>query len=147
MSQQICIRSFKWGTLYSFRSRGCKNIQGQSWRMIKILLVQPTLGALVSSLPDLAIFCSTFNFDLKYFCSLFTYKNVQYHYQQILRVLLVQRYHRRLPPSSIKFFKPKLFKLFRVVLNNCTVLLGASDQWLMSHDPWNIWQLPAWRGQ
>ena len=40
-SKQIWIRSFKWVTVHPCRSRGCKNIKGQSWRSIKNLLVQP----------------------------------------------------------------------------------------------------------
>ena len=35
VSKQIWIRSFKWGTVCSCRSRGCKNIRGQSWRSIR----------------------------------------------------------------------------------------------------------------
>ena len=35
-SKQILIRSFKWGTVHPCRSRGCKNIRGQSWRSKKI---------------------------------------------------------------------------------------------------------------
>ena len=31
-SIQIWIRSFKWGTVHSCKSRGCKNVWGQSWR-------------------------------------------------------------------------------------------------------------------
>ena len=34
-SKQIWIRSFKWGTVRSCRSRGWKNIRGQSWRSIR----------------------------------------------------------------------------------------------------------------
>ena len=52
--------------------------QRSSWRSIKNLPVQPALGALGSSLAELAIFFATSNFDLKYFCNLLTYKNVQY---------------------------------------------------------------------
>ena len=68
-SKQIWIRSFKWGTVHPCRSRGCKNIKGQS---------QPTSSALSACRAKLAIFFVTSNFDLKYFCSLLTYKNVQY---------------------------------------------------------------------
>ena len=53
-------------------------MKGQNWRLIKDLPVQLALGALSSSLAKLAIFFATFNFDLKYFDSLLTYKNVQY---------------------------------------------------------------------
>ena len=76
-SKQIRIRSFKWGTVHSCRLRGCKNIKGQSWRSIKNLPVQPALRASGSRLAALAIFLATSNFDLKYFCSLLTYQNVQ----------------------------------------------------------------------
>ena len=34
-SKQILIRSFKWDTVHSCRSGGCKNIRGQSWRSKK----------------------------------------------------------------------------------------------------------------
>ena len=77
-SKQILIRSFKWGTAHSCKSRGCKNIKGQSWRSIKNLPVQLAPGASGSRLAALAIFFATSNFDLKYFCNLLTYKNVQY---------------------------------------------------------------------
>ena len=76
--KQILIRSFKWGTVRSCRRRGCKNIKGQSRRSKKNLPVQPPPGAWGSRLAELAIFFSTFNLDLKYFCKLLTYKNVQY---------------------------------------------------------------------
>ena len=36
-SWQIRSRSFKWGTIHWFWSRGCKNIRRQSWRSKKIL--------------------------------------------------------------------------------------------------------------
>ena len=78
VSKQILIRSFKWGTVHPCRSRGCKNIKGQSWRSIKNLPVQPSPRASGSRLAELAIFFATSNFDLKYFCNLLTYKNVQY---------------------------------------------------------------------
>ena len=77
-SKQIRIRSFKWGTVHLCSSRGCKNIKGQIWRLIKNLPVPPTLGTLGSSLAELVIFFATSNFDLKYFGSLLAYKNVQY---------------------------------------------------------------------
>ena len=64
--------------MHPCRSRGCKNIKGQSWRSIKNLPVQPALRASGSRLAELAIFFATSNFDLKYFCNLLTYKNVQY---------------------------------------------------------------------
>ena len=64
--------------MHPCRSRGCKNIKGQSWRSIKNLPVQPVPGSSGSRLAALAIFLATSNFDLKYFCSLLTYKNVQY---------------------------------------------------------------------
>ena len=64
--------------MHPCRSRGCKNIKGQSWRLIKNLPVQPALRASGSRLAELAIFFATSNFDLKYFCNLLTYKNVQY---------------------------------------------------------------------
>ena len=35
-SKQILIRSFKWGTVCPCRSRGCRNIRGESWRSNKI---------------------------------------------------------------------------------------------------------------
>ena len=35
VSKQIWIRSFKWGTVRSCRSRGCKNIRGQLWKSIR----------------------------------------------------------------------------------------------------------------
>ena len=75
ISEQIWIRSFKWGTVRSCRSRGCKNIRGQSWRPIR--------NCQLSQIRDWCargrcrIF-STSNFDLWYFCSLLTYKSVQY---------------------------------------------------------------------
>ena len=78
VSKQIWIRSFKWDTVHSCRSRGCKNIWGQSSRLIKNLPVQPAQVASSSRLAELAIFFGTSNFDLKYFCNLLTYKNVQY---------------------------------------------------------------------
>ena len=34
--RQIWIRSFKWGTVPPCRSRDCKNIRGQSWKLKKI---------------------------------------------------------------------------------------------------------------
>ena len=34
--ETVWIRSFKWGTVCSCRSGGCKNIRGKSWRSIKI---------------------------------------------------------------------------------------------------------------
>ena len=64
--------------MHPCRSRGCKNIKGQSWRSIKNLPVQPAPRASGSRLAELAIFFVTSNFDLKYFCNLLTYKNVQY---------------------------------------------------------------------
>ena len=64
--------------MHPCRSRGCKNIKGQSWRSIKNLPVQPVPRASGSRLAELAIFFATSNFDLKYFCNLLTYKNVQY---------------------------------------------------------------------
>ena len=36
VSKQIWIRSFKWGTVRPCRSKGYKNIRGQSWRSKKI---------------------------------------------------------------------------------------------------------------
>ena len=77
-SKQIEIRSFKWGTVHSCRSRGCKNIKGQSWRLIKNLPGWLAPGASGSRSAVLAIFFVTSNFDLKYFCSLWAFKNVQY---------------------------------------------------------------------
>ena len=59
-------------------SIGCKNIKGQSWRLIKNLPSRPAPGSSGSKLAALAIFFATSNFDLKYFCNLLTYKNVQY---------------------------------------------------------------------
>ena len=47
--------------------RGCKNIKGQAG---------PSASG--SRRAELAIFFATFNFDLKYVCSLLTYKNVKY---------------------------------------------------------------------
>ena len=32
---EMWIKSFKWGTVHSCRSRDCKNIRGQSWRSIR----------------------------------------------------------------------------------------------------------------
>ena len=64
--------------MHSCRLIGCKNIKGQSWRFIKNLLVQPAPGGSGSRWAAFAIFFATSNFDLKYFCSLLTYKNVQY---------------------------------------------------------------------
>ena len=64
--------------MHPCRSRGCKNIKGQSWRSIETLQVQPAPVASGSRLAELAIFFATSNFDLKYFCNLLTYKNVQY---------------------------------------------------------------------
>ena len=77
-SKQILIRSFKRGTVHPCRSRGCKNIRGQSWRSKKICQISRTPGTSGSRLATLAIFFATSNFDLKYFCNLLTYKNVQY---------------------------------------------------------------------
>ena len=77
-SKQILIRSFKWGTVHSCRSIGCKNIKGQSWSLIKNLPSRPVPGSSGSRSAALAIFFATSNFDLKYFCSLLSYKNVQY---------------------------------------------------------------------
>ena len=77
-SKQIWIRSLKWSTLHSWRSRGYKNIKDQSWRSIKNLPVRPAPSASGSRPAKLTIFFATSNFDLKYFCSLLTYKNVQY---------------------------------------------------------------------
>ena len=76
-SKQILIRSFKWGTVHPCRSRGCKNIRGQSWRLKKICQISRAPSASGSRRAALAIFFSTSIFDLKYFCSLLTYKNVQ----------------------------------------------------------------------
>ena len=45
---------------------------------MKNLPVQPTPGASMSSWAKSAISFSTSNLDLKYFCSLLTYKNLQY---------------------------------------------------------------------
>ena len=64
--------------MHSCRLIGCKNIKGQSWRLIKNLPVQPLPGSSGSRSAALAIFFATSNFDLKYFCSLLTYKNVKY---------------------------------------------------------------------
>ena len=62
LSKQILIRSFKWGTVSSCRLRGWKNTRGH---------IGLESGRVSNSL-------STCNFDLWYFFSLLTYKNVQY---------------------------------------------------------------------
>ena len=77
-SKQIGIRSFKWGTVHPCSSIGYKNIKGQSCRLIKNLLSQPVPGSSGSRSAALAIFLATSNFDLIYFISLLTYKNVKY---------------------------------------------------------------------
>ena len=64
--------------MHPCRSRGCKNIKGQSWRSMKNLPVQPAPRTSGSRLAKLAIFFAISKFDLKHFCSLLTYKNVQY---------------------------------------------------------------------
>ena len=56
ISKQIWIRSFKWGTVCSCRSRGCKTIRGQSLRSKKICQISQALGASVSNLAESAIF-------------------------------------------------------------------------------------------
>ena len=53
---QIWIRSFKWGTEHPCRSRGYKNIKGQSWRLIENLAVQLAPGASGLRLVELDIF-------------------------------------------------------------------------------------------
>ena len=64
--------------MHSCRWRACKNIKGQSWRLIKNLLGQPDPAISGSRPAELAIFFATSNFDLEYFCSLLTSKNVKY---------------------------------------------------------------------
>ena len=73
VSKQIWIGSFNCGTLRSCRSTDCKNIKGQIWRSKKIC---PGRIGLESGW--VGNFLSTSNFDLWYFCSLLTYKDVQY---------------------------------------------------------------------
>ena len=77
-SKQIWIRSFKWGTVHSCKSRGCKNIWGQSWRSQRKLPTRPISNSMHPGPANLSNFLSTSNFDLWYFCSLLTYKNAQY---------------------------------------------------------------------
>ena len=43
-SEQIWIRSFKWGTVHSCKSRGCKNIWGRSWTLQRKLPTWPYLN-------------------------------------------------------------------------------------------------------
>ena len=68
--KQIWIKSFKWGTVCSCRSRGCKNIRDQSWRSKKNLLFQtdPGCGGFESGRVG-NFFFSTSNFDLWYFAA------------------------------------------------------------------------------
>ena len=54
-SNYLWIRSFKWVTVCPFRSRGCKNIRGQSWRFKKIDQISQAPGASVSNLAESAI--------------------------------------------------------------------------------------------
>ena len=60
------------------RLRGYKNIWGQSWRSQGKLPMRPTSNPMLPGPAEPADFLSTSNFDLWYFCSLLTYKNVQY---------------------------------------------------------------------
>ena len=78
VSKQIWIRSFKWGTVHSCKSRGCKNIWGQSWRSQRKLPTRPNSNQMHPGPAEPADFLSTSNFDLWYFCSLLTYKDAQY---------------------------------------------------------------------
>ena len=78
VSKQIWIRSFKWGTVHFCKSRVCKNIWGQSWRLQRKLPTRPTSNPMLPGPAGPTDFLLTSNFDLWYFCSLLTYKNVQY---------------------------------------------------------------------
>ena len=69
---------FKWGTVHSCRSRGWKNIRGQSWRSIRNCRLSQIRNWCIQGPADLANSFLTSNFDLWYFCSLLTYKDVQY---------------------------------------------------------------------
>ena len=78
VSKQICIRSFKWGTVCPCRSRGCKKYQRSKLEVEKNLPDQPGPGHISLESGWVGNFLSTSNFDLWYFCSLLTYKSVQY---------------------------------------------------------------------
>ena len=86
LSKQVWVRSLKWGTVRSCRSRGCKNIRGQSWRSKKNLPDHAGCGCISLKSGWVSNFLSTSNFDLWYFRSLLTYKNVQY---LILKIWLI----------------------------------------------------------
>ena len=80
-SKQVWSRSFKWVTVNSCRSRGCKNIRGQSWSsgaQKKNHQLGQIRDRCARGPADLADFLSTSNFDLWYFCGPSTKSNVQY---------------------------------------------------------------------
>ena len=63
-SKQIWIRSFKWGTVHSCWSRGCKDIWGQRWRsqrklLLPLIFLQPInlQGCTVPYLKDVTHIC------------------------------------------------------------------------------------------
>ena len=76
--QKIWNRSLKWGTVHSCRSRGCKNIRGQSWRSIRNCRLSQILDWCTWGQADLTYFFLTSNFKVWYFCSLLTYRDVEY---------------------------------------------------------------------
>ena len=62
-SDQIWVRSFKWGTVNSCRLRGYKNIRGQSWRLKKNHQLGRIRQCRSKGPAVLADFFSTSNFD------------------------------------------------------------------------------------
>ena len=76
-SKQIWIRSFKWAIVHSCRSRGCKNIWGQSWRSQRKLSTRPVSNPMHPGPAGPADFLSTSKFDLWYFCIFLIYKDAQ----------------------------------------------------------------------
>jgi len=63
---------------HSCRSRGFKNIRGQTWRSNKICRFSRAPGVSLVNLAESEIFFPTSRFDLKYLCSLLTFKNIMY---------------------------------------------------------------------
>ena len=78
VSKQIWIRSSIWGTVCSCRSRGCKNIRGQSWRSMENCWLRQNRDCWALGLAGQADFFRRPTLTSDFFCSLLTYKNVQY---------------------------------------------------------------------
>ena len=91
-SKQIVIRSFKWGTVHPCWSRGqrLQKYQRSKLEVEKNLPDQPGPGHISLESGWVGNFLLTSNFDLWYFCSLLTYKDVQYLIWKI-RFITVRR--------------------------------------------------------